>query len=228
MSDRIAVMNRGLIEQVAEPEDVYERPDDHVRRRLHRRLEPDARRGRRGQRRRRARCGLDTGVEIEAAGNGLAAGERCHAVVRPGEAANRPPRRRPRPTAGRSVEGMVESSVYLGTATQIVVRLAGDVADDGAGPERATRPSARSCRAAAPTCGSPGRPSTCTSSGSPDEPAPTKPRTAMSGMLPSCRSARRVAASALWAWRLRRRRRRPRQRGRRRRSPTERRARASS
>ena len=30
-------------------------------------------------------------------------------------------------TAGRSVEGLVESSVYLGTSTQIVVQLAGGV-----------------------------------------------------------------------------------------------------
>ena len=42
MSDRIAVMNRGRVEQVATPEEVYDRPGDHLRRRLHRRLQPDA------------------------------------------------------------------------------------------------------------------------------------------------------------------------------------------
>ena len=43
MSDRIAVMSNGLIEQVDTPEDVYERPRDHLRRGVHRRLQPDAR-----------------------------------------------------------------------------------------------------------------------------------------------------------------------------------------
>ena len=42
MSDRIAVMNRGRVEQVGDPEEVYERPANHLRRRLHRRLQPDA------------------------------------------------------------------------------------------------------------------------------------------------------------------------------------------
>ena len=42
MSDRIAVMNHGRVEQVGRPEDVYERPRHDLRRRLHRRLEPDA------------------------------------------------------------------------------------------------------------------------------------------------------------------------------------------
>jgi spermidine/putrescine transport system ATP-binding protein len=45
MSDRIAVMNRGRFEQVDVPEEVYERPGHDLRRRVHRRLEPDARRG---------------------------------------------------------------------------------------------------------------------------------------------------------------------------------------
>ena len=89
MSDRIAVMNRGRIEQCAGPEDVYERPDDHLRRRLHRRLEPDAGRGHVSQRH-GTRVKLDAGVEIEAPTNGMSTGERCHAVVRPGEAAARP------------------------------------------------------------------------------------------------------------------------------------------
>ncbi|HEU5063050.1 MAG TPA: ABC transporter ATP-binding protein [Solirubrobacterales bacterium] len=118
MSDRIAVMNRGRVEQVAPPEDVYERPattfvagfigvsnlmpatvvsSDRVR--------------------------LHSGPEIATGTDGLASGEQCAAVVRPeklrvalageGQAANGSPR----------VEGVVESSLYLGTATQIVVGL---------------------------------------------------------------------------------------------------------
>ena len=54
MSDRIAVMNRGVVEQVSDPETVYERPAHDLRRRVHRRLQPDAGRGHLGQRRRRA------------------------------------------------------------------------------------------------------------------------------------------------------------------------------
>ena len=50
MSDRIAVMNHGRIEQLDPPEAVYERPRHDLRRRLHRRLQPDARHGRRPQR----------------------------------------------------------------------------------------------------------------------------------------------------------------------------------
>ena len=60
MSDRIAVMNHGRIEQLASPEQVYEKPVDDVRRRLHRRVEPHARDRRRGKRqrlRRQARHG---------------------------------------------------------------------------------------------------------------------------------------------------------------------------
>jgi spermidine/putrescine transport system ATP-binding protein len=119
MSDRIAVMNSGRVEQVADPEDVYERPAttfvagfigvsnlmpatvsgaDEVR--------------------------LDQGPVLTAATPELASGERCYAVVRPeklridavdgpGAAGNGAPR----------VEGVVESSLYLGTATQITVDL---------------------------------------------------------------------------------------------------------
>ena len=58
MSDRIAVMNRGRVEQVALPEEVYDRPATHLRRRLHRRLQPDAGDGHR-HRRGEARPGAD-------------------------------------------------------------------------------------------------------------------------------------------------------------------------
>jgi spermidine/putrescine transport system ATP-binding protein len=69
---------------------------------------------------------LDAGVEVKARGGGLSAGERCHAVVRPEKlrihrAEDKLPDDHP------NVEGQVEASVYLGTTTQIVVRLHGDV-----------------------------------------------------------------------------------------------------
>jgi spermidine/putrescine transport system ATP-binding protein len=123
MSDRIAVMNRGRIEQVASPEDVYERPATTfvagfigVSNLMPATVVGDG------------RVRLRSGPEIATETHGLASGEDCAAVVRPeklrvdpaGEGhagGNGSPR----------VEGVVESSLYLGSATQIVVGLEGDV-----------------------------------------------------------------------------------------------------
>jgi spermidine/putrescine transport system ATP-binding protein len=121
MSDRIAVMNRGHVEQVSVPEEVYDRPTTTfvagfigVSNLMPARIPAPG------------RVKLDSGPEIEADTGGLNPGEGCAAVVRPeklkvtlpGEAAaDGEPR----------VEGIVESSVYLGTATQIVVNLGGEV-----------------------------------------------------------------------------------------------------
>ena len=122
MSDRIAVMNDGRVEQVGRPRGGLRAAGDHLRRRLHRRLQPDARDrggGRRGAPRQRADR-RDREV------NGFRPGERCHAVVRPEKLRID---RIDEASDGRlpSVEGTVESSVYLGTSTQIVVELGGDV-----------------------------------------------------------------------------------------------------
>ncbi|HEX7060265.1 MAG TPA: ABC transporter ATP-binding protein [Solirubrobacterales bacterium] len=123
MSDRIAVMNRGRIQQVGDPEDVYERPattfvagfigvsnlmsatvsgPNEVR--------------------------LDQGPTVEARANGFSSGERCQAVVRPEKlridtidlatTTNGAPR-----NGAPRIEGTVESSLYLGTSTQIAVDL---------------------------------------------------------------------------------------------------------
>jgi spermidine/putrescine transport system ATP-binding protein len=125
MSDRIAVMNRGEIEQLAPPEEVYERPrtefvagfigvsnllpgevlsvaGDHVE--VH----------------------LDSGPTVRTRGAGVSRGQRCRAVVRP-EKLQVAKIEEPVPAGQPSVEGVVESAVYLGTATQMVVRLAEDV-----------------------------------------------------------------------------------------------------
>ena len=94
MSDRIAVMNRGRIEQIGDPEEVYERPDHHLRRRLHRRLQPDA--GDVSARPARARSSSTAGVEVDARRrDGFSAGERCHAVVRPEKLGSRSARTAP-------------------------------------------------------------------------------------------------------------------------------------
>jgi spermidine/putrescine transport system ATP-binding protein len=124
MSDRIAVMNLGRVEQVASPEEVYERPETTFVAGFIgvSNLMPatvTAARGARGTIR------LDSGLELETQVNGIATGERCHAVVRPEKL--RIDSNGRTPEGWPSVEGMVESSVFLGTATQIVVRLADHV-----------------------------------------------------------------------------------------------------
>ena len=125
MSDRIAVMNRGAIEQVGVPEDVYERPETTFVAGFIgvSNLMPGAVASVNGS---RVRVKLESGVDVEASANGLAPGERCHAVVRPEKL--RITRVEDPPADGQpSVEGVVDSSVFLGTTTQIVVRLTGDV-----------------------------------------------------------------------------------------------------
>ncbi len=133
MSDRIAVMNRGRIEQCDTPEEIYERPATTFVAGFIgvSNLMPGEVVSANGG---APRVRLDAGVEIEVPTNGIGAGERCHAVVRPEKLAILPsassasPSGAAGPVAGRpSVEGVVESSVYLGTSTQIVVMLAGDV-----------------------------------------------------------------------------------------------------
>jgi spermidine/putrescine transport system ATP-binding protein len=122
MSDRIAVMNKGVVEQVADPESVYERPGTTfvagfigVSNLMPGEVVSSNGAG--------AQMRLDAGPTVNAQDSGgVRTGERAHAVVRPEklvlqqaggtEDANRP-----------SVEGQVESSLYLGTATQMVVRL---------------------------------------------------------------------------------------------------------
>jgi len=120
MSDRIAVMNHGRIEQVGDPEDVYERPATtfvagfiSVSN-----LMPGVVKaaGARGE------VLLDSGATVSADVDGLQDGERCHAVVRPeklrlGDGGRKDP----------TVEGLVESSLYLGTSTQLIVKLPDDV-----------------------------------------------------------------------------------------------------
>jgi spermidine/putrescine transport system ATP-binding protein len=118
MSDRIAVMNRGRVEQIGVPEEVYDRPATTfvagfigVSNLMPATVA------------RRDVVKLDSGPEVPATTGPLGRGERCAAVVRPeklrvaradgGALANGVP----------SVEGVVESSVYLGTATQIVAGL---------------------------------------------------------------------------------------------------------
>jgi spermidine/putrescine transport system ATP-binding protein len=126
ISDRIAVMSNGVVEQVDTPENVYERPGTTFVAGFIgvSNLMPGTVASASGD---RGTIRLDSGPEVEAHVNGLANGDHCHAVVRPeklriehagGSLGDGMP----------SVDGVVESSVYLGTSTQIVVRLPDDVA----------------------------------------------------------------------------------------------------
>jgi spermidine/putrescine transport system ATP-binding protein len=121
MSDQIAVMNLGRVEQVADPEQVYERPETTfvagfigVSNLMPATVEAGG------------GVHLDNGPTVPAAEDGFRPGERCQAVVRPeklhiARVDERADGDLP------SVEGTVESSVYLGTSTQIVVDLGDDV-----------------------------------------------------------------------------------------------------
>jgi spermidine/putrescine transport system ATP-binding protein len=117
MSDRIAVMNRGRVEQVAVPEEVYNRPATTFVAGFIgvSNLMPATVTG-------SEEVKLDQGATITTSTDGFATGDRCHAVVRPeklrvemGENGDG--------GAGAHVEGIVASSLYLGTATQIAVDL---------------------------------------------------------------------------------------------------------
>jgi spermidine/putrescine transport system ATP-binding protein len=119
MSDRIAVMNRGRIEQVAGPEEVYDRPETTfvagfigVSNLMPATVEAGG------------AVRLDQGTTVSTDSSRFSSGDRIHAVVRPeklqisanGEQPDLP-----------SVDGVVESSLYLGTATQIAVDLGDEV-----------------------------------------------------------------------------------------------------
>jgi spermidine/putrescine transport system ATP-binding protein len=122
MSDRIAVMNRGVVEQVSDPESVYERPATTfvagfigVSTLMPGEIVSSNGAG--------TQMRLDAGPTVKALDSGgVRTGERAHAVVRPEKLELRQagaPEEGNRP----SVEGQVESSLYLGTATQMVVKL---------------------------------------------------------------------------------------------------------
>ena len=121
MSDRIAVMNRGQVEQIGDPEEVYERPATTFAAGFIgvSNLMPGAVSG-------PGRLRLDHGPEVAIDTDGLGPGERCHAVVRPEKLVI--DRADATPITGMpSVAGTVESSLYLGTSTQIVVDLGDEV-----------------------------------------------------------------------------------------------------
>ncbi len=126
MSDRIAVMNRGRVEQVGDPEQVYEHPATTFVAGFIgvSNLMPATVSGPREVR-------LEGGQTVAADAGGFSVGERCHAVVRPEklrvETVAPGAAGAPAANGEPQVEGIVESSLYLGTATQIAVDLGGGV-----------------------------------------------------------------------------------------------------
>ena len=120
MSDRIAVMNEGRIEQCADPEDVYERPATTfvagfigVSNLLPARVEGGD------------RVKIEGGPTVPTPdASRFSSGEKLFAVVRPEKLEVAQPGEGPSDLPG--IEGMVESSLFIGTATQLGVRVADD------------------------------------------------------------------------------------------------------
>jgi ABC-type Fe3+/spermidine/putrescine transport system ATPase subunit len=102
MSDRIAIMNRGLVEQIGAPEDVYERPETPFV------------------------AGFIGVSNLLPAEQVSANGKGSFACVRPEKLRIEDPGA-PVASDHPSVEGTIESTLYLGTATQVVVRVNGEV-----------------------------------------------------------------------------------------------------
>ena len=122
MSDRVAVMSAGRIEQIGTPGGGLREPGDRVRRRLPRRLEPD------GRRRRVDPTHAHDHCTVAWATSGCAPGAATSTAAGPVKIVARPERvraaRARRPTRTTACPGMVERTVYVGASVQVMVRLA--------------------------------------------------------------------------------------------------------
>ena len=117
MSDRIAVMNEGVVEQIAGPEEVYERPATSFVAGFIgvSNLLPGEVVSANGN---ESAVRLDSGAVVPLAeSTSLTAGDRCQAIVRPEKLSVNAE------GGSAGVTGVLESSVYLGTATQLVARM---------------------------------------------------------------------------------------------------------
>jgi ABC-type Fe3+/spermidine/putrescine transport system ATPase subunit len=115
-------MNRGHVEQVSVPEEVYDRPTTTFVAGfigVSNLMPATVKSGNEVE--------LDQGQTISTTTDGFSAGDRCHAVVRPEKLQVQLPENGAAPTDRPRVEGIVASSLYLGTATQIAVDLGEDV-----------------------------------------------------------------------------------------------------
>jgi spermidine/putrescine transport system ATP-binding protein len=119
MSDRLAVMHDGQIEQLGAPKDVYEQPDTTFVASflgISNLLTGTA------VRRARERCVVQMGdFELEAAAGDVAADGQTKVIIRPERI-----RLEPHETTGDNrIPGLVERVVYRGSSDQVFVRLAG-------------------------------------------------------------------------------------------------------
>jgi spermidine/putrescine transport system ATP-binding protein len=121
MSDCIAVMNHGVVEQLDSPEEIYERPGTTFVAGfigVSNLMPGEVIASGTGS----VELRLDAGPTVRAGAAGATVGERAYAVVRPEKL-----QLHGTDDSGRgglpSVDGQVESSLYLGTATQVTVRL---------------------------------------------------------------------------------------------------------
>lgn len=121
MSDRIAIMDRGNVEQVGAPRDVYERPATTfvagfigVSNLMPGEIVSIGKDG--------VDVRLESGPTVRVDSEGFSLGQRCHGVVRPEKLSIVTPGEQV--VEGRPlVKGKVASSVYLGTSTQVIVEL---------------------------------------------------------------------------------------------------------
>ena len=161
MSDRIAVMNHGVIEQVEGPEEVYERPRTTFVAGFIgvSNLMPGEVVSANGE---RAELRLDSGVTVATEARGATAGERAHAVVRPEKLELQPARRAG--AGGQARRGGNRGELAL-PGHRHAVRGAprGLHGDDGARPELGRGGAAPAAGRGRRRCVWPGRTSTSTS-----------------------------------------------------------------
>ena len=119
MSDRVAVMNGGRVEQAGPPQEIYEEPATvfvadflGVSNLLERRLRERRRGGVRARDRRRGRCARRRAHRLRGAVKAMIRPERVGIEAQGGAGANRLP-------------GMVEHAVFLGSFRELHVRLVG-------------------------------------------------------------------------------------------------------
>ena len=163
MSDRIAVMSRGRVEQIGTPEEIYDRAGEHLRRRVHRLGQPAAGHARRRRRRARAVVVLDSGARRRGRRPRPtpATGDPVTVMLRPERLTSSPTRR---PTTGAASPASSRTSSSRAPTLRLIVDLADgtevvatvDTDDDAADacapatPSRcAGRPTRRTCCAAA-------------------------------------------------------------------------------
>ena len=153
MSDRIAVMSQGRVEQVGGPKEIYESPGDRVRGRLPRGVEPD------GARRRAASATAAARSRSVSSRWSPARATRTRPATARSRSAPSGSRssRRARPVQNR-MPAIVERTVYVGSVLQVILHLATGQTIQAWTPEHgrrrpAARPGTRSwCTSRARRC----------------------------------------------------------------------------